>query len=376
MKQFLFPEQTPILIISNIVILGIIFLLLKPVYFERKRISNLNYSIALFFIVLFSLFSFWGADWFNYQSIFDELKRKETFRGHMEDIYVFSIRYIFHYYYEFRLVVWGIALFLFHLTIKRLNLNIQLSWFIFGVIFLPVFSYARVSLAMAVMIYGATLLYDSSINKSRSFCLGVLLILFSAFLHKSALLGILILIVSYFYNPAYSKNSGYYLLVLFCISILIIRFVISQFMSIDFSDSDEYTQMITNRGQGSMSEEATAGFISKYVRAFFENGSYCLCAFLSYKILNDYVTPRGIEGILRILVLLVFLCCIFSIDLGVNTSLIGGRLFRFSIIPAAITLSYSYDHHLFPRLTRFAVFFSMMGAAVLISYNLYCSLLK
>lgn len=370
-----FENNLTLFIAFDILILIAIFYLLKPSYILKKDVMpNSIFGLSLFLVLCFCLFSLWGGDWIHYYQIFNKITSNPYYVSHMEDVYVFLVRYCSYDYLIFRLILWGSALYLVWMTIKEIGLHQQLTWFIFSLLFLPIFSYARVSLSVAMMFFGAVFFVNNyEQRKYWSAIIGLILICISFYFHKSSALGILAIFFSFIFNPAHSKNARYYLFAFFCLSVFVARFFISQFMSADFGDSDEYIQTIATKGSSYMTREEGSGRFISYLRTILEQGTYALCAILAYKVLDEYSVPSSIALSMKILFFIVFMAFLFKVDLGVNTSTLSGRLFRFSLIPASITLSYTRSYNIYPKLTNFTFVYGLMASVFFVSYSFYCS---
>lgn len=367
----LFPTQTPILVALDILLIAAIFGALYPVYFLRVQVPRWRVVAGIICAFLFCMFSFWGTDWFHYQDLFINLTTYTNFKTHLEDVYIFLIKDVCPNYYAFRLIVWGSALYLFHLTIKRLELEIPLAWFFFGTLFLPIFAYARVSLAIAVLMYGTVLVarpYPT--HRIFSTLIGIGLILCSFFFHKSAIIGIAIVIFSYSVRDA-SKNSWFYILLGFLVCAIAAKFLIQFFIHSDFEGEAEFTQ----KSQSYIGREVvskTTG-IGAILRNTIELSTYYLAAYLSFRIQNNYIVAKGIDLVLRINFYLVLFASLFSFDTGANTSIFYGRVLRFTLIPTTIILCYSWQHKLFPKLIKSIVIVGLINNLYKLFYSLYIS---
>ena len=108
MYYFLPIEQTAGLVFCNICLIIFMYWLmnraLKPPFIVP--VGNRNLTIILMFI--FVLFSFWGADWFHYYRVFDELKIGG--RTTIEEVYTWIAQNLSPNYLVFRFVIWGSSL--------------------------------------------------------------------------------------------------------------------------------------------------------------------------------------------------------------------------------------------------------------------------
>ena len=191
---------------SSTPILGVIFLYIlllcvyKEAYVYHFISSKKKFFGGIFLVLILCLYAVQDTDYFHYMQ---ELNRiKLGYISNLEDVYIALAGYVNYEYISFRLIVWGIALLLFVLSIYRINQPISLVLFYFVSMYMLRFAYARVSLAMAMGIFGYTFLIKP-INKSYiSYIVGILIIFCSVFSVKLLNLPIA------FNNPSTNLTSG------------------------------------------------------------------------------------------------------------------------------------------------------------------------
>lgn len=167
----------------NFILINIILFLL----YNWRGAKQIHYS-SWWLIVFFCLVAFWDTDYFSFARIFYE--EIEEFR---DPIYKYISYVCFGSYIIFRFIIWGSALYLIYRTSVRLKLQRNKFIYIFAVFFLLTFSYARVSLAMALYYYGLSLLILSYKRDKLSRIVYVGIIFIIAFwAHRSILLPILL----------------------------------------------------------------------------------------------------------------------------------------------------------------------------------------
>lgn len=367
----LFPYKTPYLVLFDIFLVALFYYMLFPVVHRREEITPYRFKVFMLLLVIYLVFAFWNGDWYNYQGIFVRMNKNPLAISHMEEFYDFLMRSCPNYY-SFRLVVWGSALTFVHLIIERVKLNKELCYFFFAFCFLHYFSYARVSLAVVVLLYGVIVFQNPYKYVIPSRILGIALIIGSSFLHKSAPLGLLPVVFSLFVKPA-NRNSWFYLMLAFVSSVVILRVLFTQILSLDFGELDEYANDIQNSQNESIYFGQDIGYL---VTTLCEHIPYFLVAALSFRIQNEYDMPKGIEAIVKFHFYIVLFSILFAMDLGGNTSQLYYRLLRFSIVPASITISYAYQYGLFPRMTKITALVCMMGGAITLVYTLYDAILN
>ncbi len=140
--------------IFNFVLMNIIFAF---TYLNRKSpyVGHMGWLLLL----VFCLFAYWDTDFFTFRETFyTELK---DFR---DPLYYYIGEISLGSYTIFRLLIWGTALYLFKKTLNRFEISQNIAAYIFAVFFLLTFSYARVSLGMAMYFYGLSFLIRPSQN--------------------------------------------------------------------------------------------------------------------------------------------------------------------------------------------------------------------
>ena len=92
---------------------------------------------------------------------------------------------------------------------------------------------------------------------------------------------------------------------------------------------------------------------------------------MSFQIQSEYETPSWISMMLKVDMYIVLLATIFAVDLGANTSILFGRLLRFSLVPSAIVLAYAYQFDLFPKVVKITFFVGLFCVIYRLTYTLY-----
>lgn len=167
----------------NLILMNIIFLM---AYLNRKK----SYPVQATWIatLIFCLVAYWDTDYFSFRQIFfTELK---DFR---DPLYTYLGAISFNSYTIFRLIIWGSALYLFKKTIDRFEISRNIAIYIFTIFFLLTFSYARVSLGMAMYFYGLSfIIKPNQYNRFWSIAFGLIFIGCSYFGHRSLMAPILL----------------------------------------------------------------------------------------------------------------------------------------------------------------------------------------
>lgn len=366
----LFSAQTPILVAFDLLLFFFIFILLSPVYFRREKIGRWRVGISCLCIILFFLFAFVDSDWFHYEEIFEKINTYSNYHSHMEDTYVFLMKDVCPNYITFRLLVWGTAFLFFLLSAKHLDLDYEHALLFFGLLFLPIFSYARVSLAIATQIYGCIILIKAyNEHKVFSLIIGSLLFFASVCFHKSASIGIVIALLAIL-TRSINKNYWFYFIIIFGIGIACLTFLIPFVLDTKIDDA----------GFAQSSQQYIARQKSSYQRGIgsilyltLERTPYYLSALLSFKITSNYNVTRGIDFLAKYIIFIVLFASIFVFDFGANTSIFYTRLLRFTIIPATFILCYSFKYKLYQTLNFLILVFGTASTVYKLLYNIYDS---
>lgn len=362
-------------ILFNIFLWGSLYLTLKPVLNIPYRLTIRKVYVAYLILLLFCLFPFFGGDYFHYINIFDEVKL--GYYAHVEEFYLWLIKYC-NSYHLFRFCVWGLALFLTIKSFKRLDINYHLALFFFGVIYLPWFSYARASLAMASIFYGLSFI-ARPIDKRKfiSLLVGFSFLFLSIIFHKTAVLGIVCALCSMFLKKA-NRKIIIILFIFFPIIVYILSFLINQFMNVDLG----YDDFITGRQRDNYLTNATKTGLSMgvgpFIMVFFSRAPLFIVAFsYIYLVYKGYYKTfsDSVKIVSSYAFVLILLAIMFSLDLGYNTYVLYYRTLNFAHIPSAVFLAYIYSQKCIPRLFKFCYYSSLFGVIYTLIYSAYCTLI-
>lgn len=186
---------------------GLLFFTILGIYWRSCVLNPSIKKRPFAIIVLFGLFAttWWvNTDFFGYMTLV-----KSYYPGiggyHMEKVYEYIIQFTNNNYLFFRVFVWGGAILCFALATKVYKVDTTLSMFIMFLLYTNIFSYARVSLAMAVFYFGLSVL-SSSLEKKRIvfLFLGLAIIASSYLFHKSMI--IMIMLTGFYFVPISRKS--------------------------------------------------------------------------------------------------------------------------------------------------------------------------
>lgn len=362
-------EQTPGLILSNILIILILYTLTRRAY-DIGALSPKNRKVSVILAFLFCLFSFWGKDWFGYQAYYIDMQKGHEVSS-IEDIYNW-LGSICPSYVIFRAVVWGSAFVILLKMIKRLQLNFDVSLFFLCSIFLIWFSYARASLAMSIMYFGFVEILSANRKFSKDYIIGFCLILSSFFFHKSSLFGIAVILITVLLKD--SKKLAIIAPILFFPVLLVLLFNnFGGYIDLMLSDETNMAYDYAMVGNNYLTADVNLKGWGETVQQLLERAPYYLLAVCALKVyLSDKNSvPSAIKGMMLVLFLLVLLASVFLFDLGLNTNTIYVRFMRYAQIPALITLTYLHTHNLYPKLTKISVIVALASTVYSLIYTLY-----
>ncbi len=367
-----FIEQTPSLILLNIILYGVIVAILYGP-FKRNHISKLAKLISIFLILIFCLFAFWGADWFGYLNYFILIKAGAELSS-VEEVYTWIINVLSPNYLIFRLIVWGSALALFYKTIRNLDLSVPYALFFFCSIYLIWFSYARATLAMAMMFYGLSLLHRSHKNTKLTKLLACTYIILSFYFHKSSIFGIIVIILSesILFLKLNKKWIIFLILILFPIVVHFLSLFLNMYVDTSMSEEETILNNYMTAGSKYLLDDSKSLGVGVIMQRFFERFPYYMLAFLSCKLIFNRINIENkIRPFVWCLIVLIIASSLFAFTSDLNTSVLYGRFIRYAQIPSCIVLTYMYSHRFFPKAVKFTYSFAILGVIYVLLYVLY-----
>lgn len=361
-------QATPLLVFSNLLIIMGIYMLLKKAAKYPFKLSSTRRNMAVILMLLFVLFAFWGADYFHYLEMYPLVLEGEEF--HLEYVYVWIIQNLSMGYTSFRFIVWGGALFLYLLLIKRLPINKNLALFLFGTLCLIWFSYARSSLAMVMVYLGNSLLYKPYRNKILSFLLGWGIIFCAIFFHKSAVFIVAISIIVYFLKNINRKVALSIIGVCVLLILLKIDIIISAMLNMSSGEESVLSQTITSGQNYALMQIADRG-VTSLVLKIMECIFYYLIAWCCYRFCVGKEKHSEMVSFMYFMILIVLFSSIFLMGLQIEATIIHERLIRFGAIPATIVMAYFWQHGYYLKVvkTSYRLFFSVTLMSIL--YAIY-----
>lgn len=370
------PQQgTSLQVFSNILEIAIIFFLLKDSLKSPYHVNKQKRNLAIFVMFVFILFSFWGADWFHYYEGYVDMLKGE--RGHMEPIYEWIAKHLSFNYASFRFVVWGLSFFLVLDLFKRIPVNKDLALFFFGTIWILWFSYARVSAAISLALWGFSLLLRP-LNKTPrtvSYLLGLSAMAASLAFHKTALFIILVIALSYL---TIKIKTGW--LVAFLTVAVIIFFnniysYLDLFFTLEGDFSDSGVDQAIAYGQFYLLSEGGQQGIGLRISFFLEELSFFLVGLqcLLFSIKKDTTQPPfEVQMFIRITLFIVLISVLlYFVGGGVNTATLFRRFLRYAQISSAIVFAFFWERKRYVNLNKITLAVGLASTVYAIGYQWY-----
>lgn len=332
-------EYIPLVLTKNM-FLGIsIFFLVVVMLFWRRNITFFNRStkpqyLLSFLFLVHLIFAFDGGDFFHYYAFFVE----DDFEK-MEDVYGLIARFVGYNYLWFRVIVWGGALAVFQLTVKRFRLDVSKTTFLLYVMFIGVFDYARATLAMAVYFYGLSFIcIPIKRDKFLSYIIAVALIVLSIIFHRSMVFTAAMTVMVFLPLNPYIL---FLMLILFSFSAPVLNNIFFDYiLSGEYISDEELTGKIIGYTNMSFDDRFS---IFEWVRRMVSYLTFFLpIVYLAFKIFNKKYNTSTHSSMLRLYKVTVgiLLLAVSTLMINVETFVIFYRYLFMAMIPVTILVSY------------------------------------
>lgn len=348
----------------------IIYILILSSGYRCLQIGKINADKSRFIFILFILFCLypaWGGDYFHYRETFQNIK--EGYDTHLEDIYRNVIQKITPTYFLFRLLVWGCATFLLYKTCRYADTDNVFSFLVFALLFLPFFSYARVSLAMALIYFGVSLIV---IKKQKlKIILGFLILVSSFYFHKSALFGIGIVLLAMLLSERIGKKMTLVVMASFPLLIMVTTKFLSDSLTLDASDFELIN--IRSAQNYLTTETAMRGLVSKIIFFLMQATYYLiLIEYILVQFSGKYkLLPRLTKTFATASFLTIIVASIFAFDLGFSTNTMYYRFLYFAMIPSAVFIAHCIKTQMFVRYTKVVIIVGITHVLISLLYSCY-----
>ena len=322
------------------VLMNIVFIL-SYAYFVRKLNSAKSVILA---ILVFCVFGFWNSDYtfMRYHFIYDA---KEEYS---EVFYYYLAQLSFGSYYIYRLFIWGGALALFMLAVRKFNLNRNTSLFLLVFFFILTFSNARASLAMSAYLLGIYYLLPNSNSKIR-LVKALFFLVLSFLFHRSFLICIV-------FSPilVFNFNRKFVILLLIFVPLFVqtVNYLLGDIISgqiilgdIFESFSNAVTDYAGREGTRELNWKMT--LINSLRNASF----YVSTAYIVYYSIKYDFEDIYIKKVINYILILIVFSSLFLVE-GLNNyfyEIIGYRYLYMTAMPIILMLTYMYDNGIISR---------------------------
>lgn len=323
----------------NFLIMNIIFLLVSRYKFHSQEKKGLWFAL-----LLFCLYAFWDTDYFSFARVFYE--GLEDFR---DPIYQYIAKISFGSYIVFRFWIWGGAILLVRDTAKRFKLNENNFCFVFTVFFLLTFSYARVSLGMALYFWGLSFLLIKDRAFFYRFFKVVVSFIFAYWVHRSMLVIILLTPLAFI---KLTKKKIVFFAVLLPFIILSIQIVLGNIIAgALLSGENEFSQSALGYAQSAI--EVSFNWKWELITTLRYWSFYIALIYILYIffIKNKWKDCNSEIRSLLTLTLFIIIMAVTILVIAGNKILglwvVGYRYLYMSGIPLCIIMSYLYQKNIF-----------------------------
>lgn len=336
----------------------LIALLYYPRYSSHTNLSCFN-KINPFFsllVLVYILTSCYNGDFWHYK---DFMLDHDSFWAPSEKIYLLIAQFVGDNYLLFRIVVWGGAYILLLKIFKILQLNINSALLYFFILYISVFDYARVSLAMAMFFIGYiyTIMPQSNLFSKSIGWLGIGC---SYFFHHSMI--VLILLSFMRYVPINKKTVSILILIIPIVAMLVSR-VFFSVMGLGSDSLELVTMKMENYSE--LDTTTDISFLEK-VRLFWHYSTFFIPFIIStYKLIYKPILkyPSFIIKLYGI-TLGILLFSISTLFLGFENRVLFYRTLYMSMIPLTILICYLHDNNVIRNKTFKRLMFLGLGYSI------------
>ncbi|ROT03700.1 EpsG family protein [Muribaculum intestinale] len=222
----------------------------------RNKKASLSYVIYWgILIFLFSLYGYLDLDFYNYRYALKHYFHTHE-EIHMEPVY-FYIADITGSFMVWRAFIWGIATIIMIYTIKRFSLSYVSTYFFITILYAFSFYKLRSSIGTSILFLGLSYILIHRKNKKiSSIVIGMILVCFSYFFHKSMPVALAIMLLACILP--FNRISITCSLIAFPFLVTAVTNLIDAFIGYNYSVSSEQMSMAIESGtRYATSESAT-----------------------------------------------------------------------------------------------------------------------
>lgn len=320
-------------------------------YYNLNR-NEPNYA-SWFMIALFCIFACWSADYISLGESFLNMNIDTEYK---DFLYPYLSVISFKSYNLFRFFIWGTATFLVFKLAKEYKVKTNVMAFVFPIIFLLLFSYARASLAMALYFTGLTYLLKRGVVKGFAPSIIFFIIAFAA--HRSMLILIAITPLAFI---KLTKQKLFIIIPLMIIASLSLNYFATSFLDSDTLQEESF-QSFNKSGNSYLNNTNTISYNWKFgLITLLQNCSFIFInLYLIWKIIVKKVPVHDyIRKLLTLTTIITLLASAFLFNGFISNvnglNVVGYRFLFMTGIPLSIILSYCYTYKICNTSTLFKV---------------------
>ena len=280
-------------------------------------------------ILIFCLFDKCGGDYFHYQEQVHDLYIYTGLGTGLEKVYVWLVGQIGYSYFLFRLAVWGSALLCYRLLMRYLDYSGLDAVWVFLLVLLVNFSYARVSLGLVIFFNGYVRLCEPKKKMDRFW--GLCFLVASCFFHKTI---VILLLLSCFSCIKLNKYLIACLLILFPVLVFIMNRYVGDLVlmleagsaSAHYLNQDAESQGLAARLQDFLRFAPIVVFLFLLAKEYFNAET------------NEQL-PKFIKRLFVLVLVILYASSVLSF-LNVGSSAISYRIRNMCLLPVTILLIY------------------------------------
>ncbi len=332
------PEVTTIRLLLTIgLFYGIVILMFWHQNITKFDIPHKPQVLLILFVMIHLLFAFEGGDYYGYH----ENVAKNYWVVEQEPIYPMLSKLLGNDYLLFRFVVWGGALGLFMLTVKRLGFEVSKAVYLLYVMYFTLFDYARATLGMAMFFFGLSFwcLPIKKHNLISYVIFGPLIMYCSTIFHNSMVMACAI---SWIIFIPMNKKILVILVVLFTLSTPILMSLFERVIMMALSSTGSAaTKIIQYADQKAELADDTSTF--EMIRQIVEYATIITpLVLVSFKLFDEkYIGRLHIAMQRYFKIALGFIFIAFSMLIVSNTIILFYRFLYISFIPVLLLFFYS-----------------------------------
>ena len=315
--------------------------------------GRLRTILLLCGIVLFAMTSFVDEDFFHYYEFMTEFNNSVIDREdvRVEIFYQYLISFINGNYALFRLAVWGGAALITVWSARIFGANSYNVLFVILAGYIIVFSYARATLAVAVLLLGVTMLCCACDQNRKSkvlqIILGLAIAVCSIYFHRS-ILPVVAVTLGWWILPfkrQLSKRSLLLFVVLVAFFALVIKWGFEELAMVANSWHDDETGTL-DKMEHYRTLEGERSNINGYISLIIKYSTFYIPFFLIAFALRQPEVQERVDNHTTMLHLFVVIMIAFATSflfIGSDSEVLFYRYLYMAFIPLAMLISYMKD---------------------------------